>query len=346
MCQNGIATKLALYQTGANVSNLSQIHLAASRLQCTVALAFELDASTTEAHLLPVGPFRTVDGRPRDCAAWTLDATIAERVIARQAQRINDTLIDFEHQSIRSVSNGKRVEAAGWFRQLEWREGLGLYAVGIAWVGDTAELIAAKKLRYVSAVFTYLPETGEVVEIISVGLTNTPALDGLDALAALARLQSPEEETMPITEAALAALTAERDTLKTSTEALTAELANLKTANAALTTERDTLKVKVDAADQEKAQAALATEKSKHAELLTAALNDGRIAPALKPWAEKQGLAALTEYLDTAAPLPNAGGRQGGAAGDPADGLTAEERAMCTRLGVTAEDYAKTKAGK
>lgn len=328
------------------MSNLSQIHRAASRLQCAVALVFELDANSPEAHLLPIGPFRAVDGRPRDCAAWNLDANIAERVIKRQEQRTNDTLIDFEHQSIRSAENGQRVEAAGWFRQLEWREGKGLYAVGITWVGDTAELIAAKKVRYVSAVFTYRPDTGEVVEIISVALTNTPALDGLDALAALARLQSPEEETMPITEAALTALTAERDTLQTSNAALTAEVATLKTANAALTTERDALKVKVDAADQEKAQAALATEKAKHAELLTAALNDGRIAPALKPWAEKQSLAALTEYLDTAAPLPNAGGRQGGAAGDPADGLTAEERAMCTRMNVSFADYAKTKAGK
>lgn len=346
MYQNAIATKMALYQTGANVSNPSKPPRIASRLQCAVALVFELDAGTTEAHLLPVGPFRAVDGRPRDCAAWNLDANIAELVIKRQEQRTNDTLIDFEHQSIRAADNGKRVEAAGWFRQLEWREGKGLYAVGITWVGDTAELIAAKKLRYVSAVFTYRPDTGEVVEIISVALTNTPALDGLDALAALARLHSPEEETMPITEAALAALTAERDTLQTSVAALTAEVATLKTANAALTAERDQLKAKADAADQEKAQAALAAEKAKHAELMDAALTNGRLTPAMKPWAEKQTLAALTEYLDTVAPLPPAGGRQGGAGGDPAAGLTAEEQAMCTRLGVTAEEYAKTKAGK
>lgn len=311
------------------------------RIVFVVALAYELAPGTTEAHLLPPGPFRAVDGRPRECAAWQLDAQIAARVIDRQRQRVNDTLIDFEHQSIRSVQNGQRVEAAGWFRQLEWRDGGGLYATGINWVGDTAELIAAKKLRYVSAVFTYAADTGEVMEIISVALTNTPALDGLDALAALARTQPQEDHTM--TTEALAALTAERDTLKTTTAALTAERDALKASVTALTTERDTLKTQVDAAAQEKAQAALVAEKAKHTELLTAALADGRIPPAKKGWAEKQSLASLTEYLDGAAPLTPASGRQGGGA-DPAAGISAEERAMCTRMGVSVEDYIKNRA--
>lgn len=315
-----------------------------SRLACAVALAFELDAGTTEAHLLPVGPFRAVDGRPRDSAAWNLDANIAALVIARQDQRTNDTLIDFEHQSIRTAKNGKRVEAAGWFRQLEWREGKGLYAVGITWVGDTAALIADKKLRYVSAVFTYRPDTGEVIEIISVALTNTPALDGLDALAALARLPIHEETMM--TPEALAALTAERDTLKTSIATLTAERDTLKASVATLTTERDGLQEKVKAAAQEKAEAALATEKTKHADLITAALSDGRLAPTMKAWAEKQSLAALTEYLDSAAPLPQGACRQGGAGADASHGLTADEQAMCTRMGVSPEVFAKTKASK
>lgn len=317
---------------------------AAAESVALAALVFEVEAGATEAHLLPPGPFRAVDGRPHDVAAWQLDATIAARVIARQNARSNDTLIDFEHQSLRAADNGKRVEAAGWFRDLEWREGRGLYATSIRWVGDTAQLIADRKVRYVSTVFVYSGTSGEVLEILSFALTNTPALDGLDALAELARsfLPTPVKEPT-MTPEQIAALTTERDTLKSTTTALTTELGTLKASVAALTTERDTLKASVDAAAAEKVTAALAAEKQQHTDLVTAALGDGRLPPTLKGWAEKQSLAALTEFLGATEPLAAAGGRQGG--GAPAGkGLTAEETAMCTRMGVSPDDYAKAKA--
>ncbi|WP_300434785.1 phage protease [Zoogloea sp.] len=318
---------------------------AAAESVALAALVFEIDAGATEAHLLPPGPFRAVDGRPIDVTAWQLDAAIAGRVITRQRARSNDTLIDFEHQSLRARENGKRVEAAGWFRDLEWREGRGLYATSIRWVGDTAQLIADRKVRYVSTVFLYSGTSGEVLEILSFALTNTPALDGLDALAELARsfLPTPPVKEPTMTPEQIAALSTERDTLKSSTAALTAEVGTLKASVAALTTERDTLQASVAAAAAEKVTAALAAEKQQHTDLVTAALGDGRLPPTLKGWAEKQSLAALTEFLGAAAPLAAAGGRQGG--GAPAGkGLTAEETAMCSRMGVSADEYAKAKA--
>ncbi len=319
---------------------------AAHQSVALAALMFEVVAGANEAHLLPPGPFRAVDGRPHGLAAWQLDAEIAGRVIARQRRRTNDTLVDFEHQSIRAADNGKRVEAAGWFRDLEWRDGRGLYAVGVRWVGDTAQLIADKKIRYVSAVFIYDLDTGEVLEILSAGLTNMPALDGLDALAELARKHTfshPPLKDTSMTPEQIAALTAERNTATASVAALTAEVGTLKASVAALTTERDTLKTKVEAAEQEKAQAALAAETKARADLITAALSDGRLTPAQKPLAEKQPVASLTEFLGAAAALSAAGGRQGG--GEPSGkGLTAEETAMCTRMGVSPEDYLKSKA--
>lgn len=304
------------------------------------ALAFELapDAGgvvPTEAHLLPAGTFRAIDGRPYGCDGWMLDAAIAAQVIARAAAQKTDILIDFEHQSLRAEWNGQRVEAAGWIpRTFEWREGKGLFATQIAWVDDTAELIRKKKYRYISAVFSYYEKTGEVLEIISVALTNTPALDGLDALADLARkhsVLSTQEDADMADKEALAALTTERD--------------GLKTQNAALTAERDTLKTKLEAVEKEKTEAALASEKAKHAEVLQAALSDGRLVPAQKPWAEKQTLAALTEYLDATSPVSliqkQADGKEGGG-----NGLSQEEVAMCSRMGVSPEDFIKTKAAR
>ena len=303
------------------------------------ALAFELAATAdgavpTEAHLLPPGPFRATDGRPFECDGWKLDAAIAAQVVARAAAQKTDILIDFEHQSLRSEWNGQRAEAAGWIpRTLEWRDGKGLYATQISWVGDTAQLITDKKYRYISAVFSYYAKTGEVLEIISVALTNTPALDGLDALADLARKQSifsTEEDADMADKEALAALTAERDGLKTNM--------------AALTTENTALKARVDAAEQEKAAAALAADKAKHADLLQAALTDGRLIPAQKPWAEKQTLAALTEYLAATDPVAVLKRQTDGKDVAGTHGLSQDELAMCTRMGVDPKDYLKNKS--
>lgn len=325
------------------------------------ALTFELVQGAggipTEAHLLPPGPFRSSDGRPAECAAWQLDAQIAQRVMAIAAAQKNDILIDFEHQSLRARENGKRVEAAGWVpRTFEWREGSGLFATNIIWVGDTPDLIKQKKLRYISTVFFYDAETGEVLEIVSIALTNTPALDGLDALADLARKfstagglppgNSTGDEDMP-DEKQLAALTAERDAEKQKVAALTADLDKSKAQVADLTSKNTELASKVAGFEKEKAEAALAADKAKHAELMQAALTDGRLTPAQKPWAEKQSLAALTEYLDSTNPLALLNKQtNGGKGGENNHGLSAVELAECSKMGVSPEDFAKTKAQK
>lgn len=321
------------------------------------ALTFELGAggAPTEMHLLPPGPFRATDGRPAECAAWQLDAQIAQRLISKAAGRKTDTLIDYEHQSLRSRDNGKKVVAAGWVPNIyEWRDGKGLYAVKVAWTADAAQEIQDKKYRYASTVFFYDAETGEVLEVVSIALTNTPALDGLDALADLAKQFSTTgglspgnagigDQDMP-DEKQLAALTAERDAEKQKVAALTSERDGLKTQLADLTSKNTELTTKVASFEQEKVAAALAADKAKHAELLQAALTDGRLTPAQKPWAEKQSLAALTEYLDATKPLGVLGKQVDGkpaAGGD--HGLTEIELAACTRAGLTPEEYAKSK---
>lgn len=323
------------------------------------ALTFEIVQGAggipSEAHLLPVGPFRASDGRPAECAAWQLDAQIAQRVIAIAAAQKNDILIDFEHQSLRSRENGKRVEAAGWVpRTFEWREGKGLFATNIAWVSDTPDLITQKKYRYISTVFFYNAATGEVLEIVSIALTNTPALDGLEALADLARKfstagglppgnNSEGDDEMP-DKKQLAALTAERDAANTKVAALTADLDKSKAQVVDLTKQNAELSDKVAASDKEKAEAALAADKAKHAELLQAALTDGRLTPAQKAWAEKQSLADLTEYLDSTNPLALLNKQTGGkGGGEGSHGLTQVELAECAKMGVSPEEFVKAK---
>jgi len=326
------------------------------------AMTFELvagaDGITTEAHLLPVGPFRSTDIRPEECEAWQLDAQIAAKVIARAESRKNDTVIVYEHQDLHSKTNGQKVLAAGWIQNsYEWREGKGLFAVGITWTGDAKREIANKQIRYISTLFFYDAITGDVLEIVSVALTNTPGLDGLNPLAALARaalsrgelsdfLTTAGENEMAADEKQLAALTAERDVANKQVVALTAERDESNKKLAALTTQNAELTAKVAAVDKEKADAALTADKTKHTELLTAALTDGRLVPAQKTWAEKQSLAALTEYLDSTKPIAALTKQTNAETGTGNHGLSDVELAACAKMNVSPEEFAKNKPKK
>ncbi|MBD9362914.1 phage protease [Methylomonas fluvii] len=320
------------------------------------SLAFEIAATGTvpaEAHLLPVGPFRAADGRPEDCEAWLLDATIAANVIQRLRDRKNDTLIDYEHQSLRAEYNGQPVIAAGWFHDMEWRDGKGLYAIGVDWTTTAKQRIADKEYRYISAVFYYYSATGEVLDVISVALTNTPAIDGLDGLddddglATLSKRFSlpalnPETTDMPRPEEELAALRVTHAQIETAQAALTAERDTLKTQVAALTTERDTVTAELAALNKQLNETKAATEAQQKTDLITAALTDGRMAPALKPWAEKQTLAALSEFLETTAPLPITQRQAGDGHTTGTAALTAEQKAVAEKMGVTEEEFLAT----
>lgn len=316
------------------------------------ALAFEIAAdgsAPVTAHLLPVGPFRATDGRPYDCEAWQLDASIAASVILRLRDRANDTLIDYEHQSLRTEWNGQPVIAAGWFHDMEWREGKGLYAVGVDWTATAKQRIADKEYRYISAVFLYLATTGEVLDVISVALTNTPAVDGLDDLSddGLATLTkrfslpdlTPETTDMPTPQEELAALRVTHANTETALAALAAERDTLKSQVAALTTERDTATAELAALNKQLNDAKAAAEAQQKTDLITAALTDGRLAPALKPWAEKQTIAALTEYFETTGPLPITQRQAGDGHTTATAALTAEQKAIAEKMGVTEEEF-------
>lgn len=327
-------------------------------LICVAALSLALagagQAAPTEFRILPAGAFSAVDGRPGKTSAdghWHLTAELARKVIEAVAAQRTDVLVDYEHQSLLTKDNGQPAPASAWLKKLEWRDGpadqAGLWATDVTWTARAKAAVEAGEYRYLSPVFAY-DEKGRVLRLDSVALTNNPALDVLDPLtqrAALSRMQisdstlfqptALEGETM--TPEQIAALTQERDTAKTSLAALTTQVATL-------TTERDQAATQLAAlkADADKAKAEADT--AAHAALLTAALTDGRLTPAQKPWAEKQPLAALTEFLDSATAVADLTRRQAKQGeGGNVNGLTTEELAMCTRMGVSAEDFLKAK---
>jgi len=185
---------------GAGPRSLQSAALAACRRDDDSRLAvctFEISGEASEVKLFPAGEFAARDGR----GPWRMDADIAARVIERARERNTDIVIDYEHQTLNAPINGQPAPAAGWFNGdgLEWRDGDGLYATNVRWTERARSMISAGEYRYVSPVFLFIPETGEVLEILHVGVTNDPALDALPALAeqAAARMTQyqPEEGT-------------------------------------------------------------------------------------------------------------------------------------------------------
>ncbi|MCX7204749.1 MAG: phage protease [Proteobacteria bacterium] len=295
------------------------------------ALTVELTTEIKQAiKLLPAGEFRARDGRPEGCDAWVLDSENAALLIAAAARQQTLSVVDYEHQTLNAAENGLPAPAAGWFKELEWRDGDGLYAI-VDWTDPAAKMIAAKEYRYISPVFTY-DKTGRVLGLLHVALTNTPALDELPPLsvAALSRLVSlttqPQDPKMEELLEQLRWLLnlpvgATAEDVKAQLQKLMTQLGSTDTAAASvdllkLLTEQQTQIAALSAKTADPAKfvpievmlelqtqiAALTTTQQVNEvdELITAALSDGRLFPAQEGWAKsygKENVAGLKSYL-------------------------------------------------
>jgi phage I-like protein len=142
---------------------------------------------SNRVQILPDGYFTPTDGREVDVSGgkWLMDAQAFASLSANLAQRSNDLLFDYEHQTLNSDSNGKPAPAAGWFKKLDYVPGQGLFAVDVDWTAPAAQFIKNKEYRYTSAVFSYDKNSGRPIALMHVALTNNPALDGMKAITAL-----------------------------------------------------------------------------------------------------------------------------------------------------------------
>lgn len=301
-----------------------------------VALAVGVPAEAMpqgmNAQLFPDGPFAARDGRPAITSdgaltAWRMDAEIAAALVAKVAARETPLPVDYEHQLILAKQNGKPAPASGWISAVSYVPGRGLFAA-VSWTAKAREHISADEYRYISPVFRFDQATGAVLEILSVALTNNPALDGMDAVALAALFPSTTTATtedhmdellerlrwllnLPIT-ATAEEIVAQLDKLKaqlTGGDAAAASvdlLALLKGKDeniASLTSQVDkpdparfapvaALASLQQANAELKAQVAQLTtagQASKVDALIQAALADGRLTAGLEPWARELG---------------------------------------------------------
>jgi len=165
------------------------------------ALLVDLEGvAPTEIKLVPAGSFRSCrDNRPTDVPAWIMTGKNAAAIVAAQAELSSRFLVDYEHQTLHAKTTGIKALAAGWGGRFEWRDGDGLYAVDMEWNQAALDAIVAKEYRYISPVIRW-DGTGHVTGVLMAALTNYPALDNLNDLAAAAALifstSSSQESTM------------------------------------------------------------------------------------------------------------------------------------------------------
>lgn len=239
--------------------------------------------------------------------------------------------------------------------------------IHVNWTPSAHEFLREKIFKYFSPVIQGL-KTGPL-RVTSVALTNVPAINNLDALAARSEPNNGKAPLMKNLEKALGRLLG-RDTIALSAESTESELdklageveekasvleqvktllnlgadATLDQIIAALTAELE----KAKTADEKQAQLdeiAAKAEREEHDRLVAKGRADRKIVDADMDYVNSLDSKALSAYLDHAAPkfpapLPKDAGRPQ----DPDSvTLTAEDKATCRRLNIPEDKFLAAK---
>ncbi len=371
----------------SNLRNTSFAALSTSLAEDVGIASLAFDANANQdgwCQLLPAGHFSAVDGRPFDVVGgqWFIDKAIAERLISAALAATNDLVIDYEHQTLNADDNGHPAPAAGWFKQIEWREESGLW-IKPNWTKRAREFIDNGEYRFLSAVFPYDKNSGVPLSLHSAALVNRPGIDGLASTALRAKNGTTHSnhtsEDLPMNETLrkmLATLGIQVDANAALTDAQsTAALSalDLLTTNAGkvATLESSLASLKAKGADSvdlskyvpaetynalvvEVAALKAGDDKNSTQQLIKVAQESGKVLAMevdyLTAFAEQQGVAALKTMLDSRSVLAALKGQQtDGRETTPAQGLavlSADEKEALRISGMTEEEYLKAKAIK
>lgn len=304
--------------------------------------------------LLPIG-----DIVGRDKRHFRLSNPESVILETRLYMKKTEGLIDYNHQSEYSKQNGQPAPAAGWMTDFYVADDY-LWAK-VDWTDKAAEYIKNREFRYISPVF-YHTKDGEIISIVSAGLTNTPNLE-LKALNQIEENEEMDKETKALCQAlgtpdekqALDRVTALQVAEKALNE-IAAALSCDPTKEAVLKAVNET---KADPAkfialdkfvELSKDMAALKAERQAEKALnaVESAVKDGRLPPALKENAqavyEKMGEVAFNELISKMPGVSGVAVPSAQPAPTTATGLSEEEKAMCQAMGITEEIYKKGRA--
>lgn len=120
--------------------------------------------------LLPLGQVKSQKGD------FIVDEISYQSITQKFKNRKIDLVIDYEHQTLENV----QAPAGGWIKDITL-ENDGIYAL-VEWTDRASQYIKGKEYKYLSPVVLVDKSTRRVQAIHSVALTNTPAIDGMEAI--------------------------------------------------------------------------------------------------------------------------------------------------------------------
>ncbi|MCS7069088.1 MAG: phage protease [Meiothermus ruber] len=250
-----------------------------------------------EFRIFPFGSIETTKG------LFLFNPEAGQQVMAAWQEYGNRLSIDYEHQALDPVANGP-VPAAGWF-DLELRED-GLWAVRVEWTQRARELLQAREYRYFSPAF-YANEEGWIVELINLALTNIPATKRMEPLVAKDDWPKRRQEMTEVLR-----LLGLRDGQEAEVGPTLTRLVGLERTLTGLTgrqSSEEALAVvqawqqaalELPRVQERLSQLEEAQRRERLAALLERGQREGKLTPAMLPWAQGQSLEALTAFLEVA----------------------------------------------
>ncbi|MEP1253247.1 MAG: phage protease, partial [Alphaproteobacteria bacterium] len=315
--------------------------------------------ATAWIKLLPAGTFSCRDGRGPFHAG---DSAPPQLVLSQPKTLLAATemMVDYDHQSIFGAVEGVggTAKAAGWIKGFEVRDD-GIYGQ-VQWTETASAAIRAREYRYISPLFTIEKTTGKVMALRNVALVNMPALD-LEAIAA--RFSHSNIQDIPMEQIALAlglaGTASEAEILAAIAATQQSHTAIAAAAGLEPTASSDDIAAAIKVAtetstpdparyvpiDQVTAmQADLKALREEHdsdkaGQLVAAAIEAGKLSPALKDWGMELCLTDPAKFATFTASAPTLTGPQLGSAkkdsGDPA--LDDSDLQIAAQMGLSAD---------
>jgi phage I-like protein len=162
----------------------------AKNRRCAVALATSLPSGGSPPKQFLIWAFGEVETTK---GTFLFDDAAARAVMESYRSYGNRLTIDYEHKAVdpnRRAGDGK---AAGSF-EIELRTD-GLYAVDVRWTPPAFEALTNKEWLYFSPYFSAEAESGRILELINLALTNIPATMNMRPLVAADRSVSRMDKT-------------------------------------------------------------------------------------------------------------------------------------------------------
>lgn len=194
--------------------------------------------------------------------------------------RMLDLVVDYEHQTLDNV----QAPAAGWIKDIDITSD-GIYG-NVEWTPKAQEYLKNKEYKYLSPVVMVRKSDKKAVQLHSIGLTNTPAIDGMTPIVnSLGNDPEPPQEGTNNIEQLIEAL---KKMLSLSPDATFGDISKKISE---LLNQNQTLELKVNAMQIE-------AHKKEVDDLVLVAMKGGKLIPPQKAWAERMALKDIDGFRD------------------------------------------------